>query len=419
VGNVVTAGLAPGLFRGLVSGSGQSRPGTINALTTISGPSTTPVAASSRAATSASDKEMGSAAATQGFDLHGPSRRQATAPEEAVSHTVQAPIEIWMGRGLDLPESSLSSQGFDTVSLDSAVPDPSSFEGSSSGNTPHADHLTIAQDDMANFSVSRAPPSVDYLAAGSGLNKRFSNFMPPATAAGGGGGGSSQFQNPLIPAQVFTVCLLACLFVFIFHIMLMATRMISWFDSCIAAGIFRCWCPYQCRGVMGDHHALRIQPVMREYLKHQCCQKKEFGAVVSWKVEFVVEVWLRFQAKHTTMEEEEEHRWHWVQASLSTWEVDNWLVLKWKASLLQEQQQIAICYVQISQAQIGMGLLALMLANFWQPVSISTDRAAADCPRKSEGTTHNSKWWSEGPEPKMGTLVGGGYWPTTMTTDTK
>lgn len=144
-----------------------------------------------------------------------------------MSHTVQAPIEIWMGRGLDLPESSLSSQGFDTVSLDSAVPDPSSFEGSSSGHTPHADHLTIAQDDMANFSVSRAPPSVDYLAAGSGLNKRFSNFMPPATAAGGGGGGSSQFQNPLIPAQVFTVCLLACLFVFIFHIMLMATRMIS------------------------------------------------------------------------------------------------------------------------------------------------------------------------------------------------
>jgi hypothetical protein len=39
--------------------------------------------------------------------------------------------------------------------------------------------------------------------------------MPPATAAGGGGGGGgggpSQFQNPLIPAQVFTVCLLACL----------------------------------------------------------------------------------------------------------------------------------------------------------------------------------------------------------------
>jgi hypothetical protein len=41
---------------------------------------------------------------------------------------------------------------------------------------------------------------------------------------------------------------------------------------------------------MGDHHALQIQPVMREYLKHQCCQKKEFGVVVSWKVEFVVEV---------------------------------------------------------------------------------------------------------------------------------
>jgi hypothetical protein len=71
VGNVVTAGLAPGLFRGLVSGSGQTRPRTINSSTTISGPSTTPVAASSRAATSASDKEMGSAAATQGFDLHG------------------------------------------------------------------------------------------------------------------------------------------------------------------------------------------------------------------------------------------------------------------------------------------------------------------------------------------------------------
>jgi len=139
---------------------------------------------------------------------------------------VRAPIEIWTGRGLDLPESSLSSQGFDTVSLDSAVPDPSSFEGSSSGHTPHAGDLTIAQDDMANFSVSRAPPSVDYLTAGSGLNKRFSNFMPPATAAAGGGG-PSQFQNPLIPAQVFTVCLLACLFVFIFHIMPMATRMIS------------------------------------------------------------------------------------------------------------------------------------------------------------------------------------------------
>jgi len=71
VGNVVTAGLAPGLFRGLVSGSGQTQPRTINSSTTISGPSTTPVAASSRAATSASDKEMGSAAATQGFDLHG------------------------------------------------------------------------------------------------------------------------------------------------------------------------------------------------------------------------------------------------------------------------------------------------------------------------------------------------------------
>jgi hypothetical protein len=113
--------------------------------------------------------------------------------------------------------------------LDSAVPDPSSFEGSSSGHTPHAGDLTIAQDDMANFSVSRAPLSVDYLAAGSGLHKRFSNFMPPATAAaaGGGGGGPSQFQNPLIPAQVFTVCLSACLFVFIFHKMPMATRMIS------------------------------------------------------------------------------------------------------------------------------------------------------------------------------------------------
>jgi hypothetical protein len=71
VGNVVTAGLAPGLFRGLVSGSVQTRPGTINSSTTISGPSTTPVAASSRAATGASDKEMGSAATTQGFDLHG------------------------------------------------------------------------------------------------------------------------------------------------------------------------------------------------------------------------------------------------------------------------------------------------------------------------------------------------------------
>ncbi|CAK9216561.1 unnamed protein product [Sphagnum troendelagicum] len=73
VGNVVTAGLAPGLFRGLVSGSGQTQPRTINSSTTISGPSTTPVVASSRAATSASDKEMGS-----------PSRRQAAAPEEAV-----------------------------------------------------------------------------------------------------------------------------------------------------------------------------------------------------------------------------------------------------------------------------------------------------------------------------------------------
>jgi hypothetical protein len=53
--------------------------------------------------------------------------------------------------------------------------------------------------------------------------------MPPAAGGGGGGGGGgpSQFQNPLIPAQVFTVCLLACLFVFIFHIMPMATRMIS------------------------------------------------------------------------------------------------------------------------------------------------------------------------------------------------
>jgi hypothetical protein len=67
-------------------------------------------------------------------------------------------------------------------------------------------------------------------------------------------------------------------------------------------------------------------------------------------------------------------------------------VLKWKASLLQEQQQIAICYMQISQAQIGMGLLALMLANFWQPVLISTDKAAAGGDQKvpSQKWGH---WW--------------------------
>jgi len=185
-----TPGLAPGLFRGLVSGSGQSRLGTN---TSFSSGVTTAVASGSRPAGSGSDLDMssglvGMSHVSSASDESGRQFARESTPATAAS------VEIWTknGSGDSVKKSSYESGDNNSNSghLNVSFKNPSSPSHSPFGSNNNTQMATTSTSMMGlgNFGIPTTGHNLD--------------SPSRSQRASSSSAGLLSFQQPLIPPQV-------------------------------------------------------------------------------------------------------------------------------------------------------------------------------------------------------------------------